>query len=214
VARHGAVIMPTHTTDGEIHQPTIERATREATVSSNSQCQPSGFWANLWLVSFRERNDRSASPSIRLRYVDTRRHDSRSASPKKDLRSVSPMSTRPICAETSSSSGTSMIFAPSLALLISYRNSECTRCQAQRLPRSPHLLLLVPHWSLQKVRQQVPVSKHWCEHGCRDPTSATHEPSKPGCIRDWQTCLLREDSLHSHCVESAAMLTSTYIAPR
>jgi hypothetical protein len=147
-------------------------------------------------VSFRERNDRSASPSIRLRYVDTRRRDSRSASPKKDLRSASPMSTRPICAETSSSTGTSMIVAPSLALLISYRIPECACCQAQGLPRSSHLLLLVPHWSLQKVRQQVPVSKHCCEHGCRDPTSTRHAVT-PRCIRKWQTCPLKEDGLHS-----------------
>ncbi|KAI4849772.1 hypothetical protein E4T45_05783, partial [Aureobasidium sp. EXF-8846] len=55
---------------------------------------------------FRGHSDRSASPSVKPCYVDSRRRNDRSASPKKDLRSVSPRSVRPICAEIPSSIGT------------------------------------------------------------------------------------------------------------
>ncbi|KAI4766903.1 hypothetical protein E4T52_06933 [Aureobasidium sp. EXF-3400] len=57
--------------------------------------------------------DRSTSPNNKLRYVNARRRDSRSASPRKDIRSASPRHTRPICAETSSSS-TGMSYDSSL----------------------------------------------------------------------------------------------------
>jgi hypothetical protein len=37
-ARHGAVVIPTHTTDGENHQPVIKKTWREVTMTSTLHC--------------------------------------------------------------------------------------------------------------------------------------------------------------------------------
>jgi len=150
VARHGAVMIQTHTTGVEHHQPIIKTTWSETIVWSTLRCCSRGCCANLLLVPFR---GRSASLINKSHYVDARRRDSRSASPKNNTRSVSPRSARPVCAETSSPSiGTSMMAASILSSLISYRFPEHSRCQTERLSGSTHMFLLVSYGQLQEVR--------------------------------------------------------------